>query len=155
MRLVVVDLDNTLFRSPRKPEDFKGGWWGKLYSLQPPHVPEDPGLEWWNSALLPMIRQAALDPGTYIVLMTGRLTMFRDRVEALLAQQDLVFDEVLLNNGGQTVDFKIREMTRLISQVRATSVDLYEDRHFEEYGRFLASTGIRHEIHPVVLPPVA
>ena len=132
-KLYVFDFDGTLFKSPEKPQQFEGGWWGKEYSLAPPCVPQSPGEEWWIGNTVAAAKDAVSDPNAISILMTGRLAKtFSNRVSELLNSVGLTFHEVLLSDSGDTQAFKIRQIQRLLSENPSINfVKLYDDR--EDY----------------------
>ena len=109
VELHVFDFDNTLFRSPERPEGWeRRGWWSYPESLDPPCVPAEPGPDWWNASVLQDARDSIGDEGTHTLLLTGRLEdRFADRIAELVAQQALEFDEIRLTPSGiGTLPFK-------------------------------------------------
>lgn len=143
--LVVFDFDNTLFRSPLKPDGHAGGWWGKLFTLAPPLVPDVPGDEWWNDWVVEAAHRAR-SSGAKTILLTGRIKrIFRARVEELLAQKGLEFDFIGLHHGGQTqptFDWKVATITDRLAGV--TRLTIYEDRpdHVDGFRRVFGAAGI-------------
>ena len=128
MRLVVVDFDNSLFRSPQKPAGVSS-WWANPASLEPPHVPEHPGPEWWIQSTVGAAKAAINDSNTLAVLMTGRLDkVFRWRVPELLSQAGLHFDAVHLSNGSSTESFKKGLLERIFQRNHITEMEIWEDR---------------------------
>jgi hypothetical protein len=152
MRLEIFDFDNTLFKSPHPPKDWKGGWWGKPLSLSEPHVPANPGLDWWNSKVLAAAQRAVRDPNCWAVLCTGRIErVFRPRVAALLRSQGLHFDESFFNTGGATEDFKKRVISKYLDEDPWDSVVIWEDRanHLAQFKSLVQSYGVPVTAHLV------
>ena len=129
-KLYIFDFDGTLFRSPEKPDQFEGGWWGKDYSLSPPCVPQSPGNEWWVPEVVSEANSAINDPEAISVLMTGRLAkIFSNRMSELLGSAGLTFHEVMLSDSGDTQAFKMRQIKRLLSENPSINfVKIYDDR---------------------------
>lgn len=142
----IFDFDGTLFRSPSKPEEWKGGWWGNPVSLNPPHVPEQPfgefnalGHQFWNMDLLDRLR-ALERSGSRPVVVTGRLRKrFTERLSELFVDarmESLVEDgRMHLSYGGATINFKLNTFSKLIeSRLEALPageelvVRIWEDR---------------------------
>jgi len=152
--LAVFDFDNTLFRSPTRPDWWPDlGWWSKPESLAPPCVPEHPGPDWWVSSTVDAAKAAISDMGTFAILITGRLSAkFHARVFELLHQAGLRFDEVHLTPGaGGTLEFKLQVITGLTKTLGVQAVEIWEDRA-EHLGPFKAAVeqfGITPEIHHV------
>ena len=99
-KLVIYDFDGTLFRSLDEVEGKRlykektgllwpyRGWWGCLESLMPPLVPLVPGSEWYFSDVV----SAQKNDDGYLVLMTGRLGVFKERIMELLKVGGMSFD---------------------------------------------------------------
>jgi len=136
-KLYIFDFDGTLFRSPAKPALWKGGWWGKAESLNPPCVPQAPDSDWWVSDVVGKAKEAASDPSSMTVLMTGRgKAVFSDRVLELISGIGLDFDEVLLSDSYDTVAFKSGEIRKILETTPTIKeVDIFDDRgsYIEKY----------------------
>lgn len=148
MKLEVFDFDGTLFRSPDKPEGWSGGWWGRLESLSPPQVPEQPDESWWNKRVVAAAKAAAADRNTVSVLLTGRIQKFRPRLVSLTGQAGLVFDEMHLSSGGSTEAFKLSVLDSLLKKYDVSEVSLWEDRpeHLDAFVAHLRNAGL--SVHP-------
>jgi hypothetical protein len=152
-RLVIFDFDGTLFRSPLKPEEWPEGkgWWGRPESLDEPCVPAYPDPDWWVPEVVEEARGAIDDPDVHAVLLTGRLKKkFTDRIDDLLAQATLDFDEVLLTHGkGGTIGFKLRALERLLEErPEIRMVTIWDDRedHVQPISELLDGAGVPYEI---------
>lgn len=153
----VYDFDNTLFRSPHPPEGWTGGWWGNLASLSDPIVPETPTDDWWVQNVVRDCMSSCSDPNVFTVVMTGRIEKFRKRVQELLRQQGLSPNALVLNKGGSTEEFKIRELHGFIRKYPdASKVEIWEDRlnHLRTFVEAVESTGKACIPHPVVSTPM-
>ena len=132
MKLFVFDFDNTLFKSPYPPKDWKGPWWKINVSLIPPVVPEKPDISWWNKQLLDKVIECSQQPNSYTILLTGREEKeFKNRVHQLLDQVGITnyFDFIGLNDGGETIDAKIRYLNKFLSKdSRINEVEFWDDR---------------------------
>jgi len=164
--LHLYDFDGTLFRSPDEPS-----WWGKdnwifnPASLGPPCVPDTPGADWWNGPVVSSAKQSIADADTWTILCTGRPQGVgnRWRIPELLKQAGLVFDEVFLNPGLDTEDFKKKTITRILRQYPdIDTVQVWEDRGehlaaFMHHVEGLGKAGVPHLIkgphHDVVCTP--
>ena len=112
--LYIFDFDGTLFRSPAKPALWKGGWWGKQESLNPPCVPQVPDSDWWISDVVGKAKEARGNPKAMSVMMTGRgADAFSARIDELLSGAGLSFDRVLLSDSYDTVAFKSGEIRKI------------------------------------------
>lgn len=128
MRLAVFDFDGTLART-FKPAGWAGSYWSNPASLEPPHVPEHPGPEFWIQSTVGAARAAIADSHTLAILMTGRLDkVFRWRVPELLSQARLHFDAVHLSNGSSTESFKKGLLERIFQRNHITEMEIWEDR---------------------------
>lgn len=147
-QLAFFDFDNTLFKSPMRPDWFpaKLKWWSHPSSLNPPCVPANPDKGWWNGRVVKEARKAIADQDIYAVLATGRHDRkFRWRVPELLRGNALQFDEVHLAPGdSSTLKWKLGLLTRLIKRFpQIQTVHIFEDRdrindferHVKKFGR--------------------
>lgn len=152
------DFDNTLFRSPVKPDwwDAKRKWWSDPASLDPPCVPAHPGAEWWIQPVVAAAKQSTRNPNVYAVLLTGRHDrVYRWRVPELLRQAGLNFDEVNLAPGeASTLSWKLGMMKRILSRFpEARTVHIWEDRdHIADFEKQAQRLGFAVESHRVSEP---
>lgn len=155
--LHMYDFDGTLFRSPGRPDGWKGGWWSHASSLDRPFIPRKPGKEWWVAEVVASALQSIQDPNVYTVLMTGRLAFkgnFRTRVPELLLQQGIQFDETLLCTGNGTEQWKMSMFDRLVDAHGFEVVRIWEDReaHAANFVRLLESKGCEVDLTLVKVP---
>jgi len=86
-RVVLVDFDDVLFHTPRRPS-----WWpfrsfdGMMQSLLPPCVPTTVSNDWFNAEVAREIEMLQAESPTWSVLNTFRKDAFRMRIQNLLAQ---------------------------------------------------------------------
>jgi hypothetical protein len=147
-RLISFDFDDTLCHTP-KPEEGKiiwkektgtdwpyGGWWGRAESINPDifDIPVNP---WVYKKYL----EAVADPDNYVILATGRLQKvenMRKYVDMILSKHNISFDEIYLNWGGDTYNFKTKLFEQLIEKLGVNEFIMYDDRsehlvRFEEW----------------------
>ena len=147
-RLISFDFDDTLCHTP-KPEEGKeiwkektgtdwpyGGWWGKAESINPEifDIPVNP---WVYQKYL----EAVSDPDNYVILATGRLNKVPDmlnHVKTILNNNNISFDEIHLNWGGDTYKFKTKLFEEKIEELGVKEFVMYDDRQehlvkFEEW----------------------
>ena len=154
-KISIMDFDGTLVDTPLPDDvtsnsDMTGreeweaktgtpypskGWWGR---------PESLDIDVFAHPVIPDVISAykieMADPNTLVVMMTGRLQKLSPMVEAILAKYNLTFDEYIYNRGGQTIDSKLNDLNRLISEnPNVKEVHLWDDRlahitHFEKWG---------------------
>lgn len=134
-RLITFDFDDTLFKTPLPYEGKEiwekvtgeewphKGWWSKKESLNTEvfNIPMNP----------PIYKQylrAISNPKNYVVLATGRIEPLRNQVEEILYSNDLKFDEIHLNPGMDTFDFKRDLFTQLIKKINPELYIMYDDR---------------------------
>lgn len=135
-RLLIMDFDGTLMDTMTpdigKPiwKEHMGsdwphrGWWGRRESLDIEVFGCVP-----RQYVVDAYRQEETIPGTHKVMMTGRIPPLQNQVKAMLIHCDLVFDEYLFNNGGPTLDFKIKKLNEFTQRFpNLTDVKIYEDR---------------------------
>lgn len=137
--LYCYDFDGTLVHSPTPHEGKQtwkretgldwpyNGWWGKSESLDSSvfYVPKN---EWVYQRYLESISEE----DSYNIMATGRLQKvpgMRDNVEKILNQHNLSFDEVHLNNIGDTFRFKIKLFEDLMKKTKCEHFVMYDDRH--------------------------
>jgi hypothetical protein len=144
-KLSVFDFDGTLAYSPEpeqgKPEykektgeawPYKG-WWGREETLDT-NIFDIP----INPSVVSDYKKEKSDPNTLVVMMTGRITKLSKQVEKILSDNNLSFDYYLYNDGGSTLDFKIKTMDKLLSKYpNIKSVEMWDDRD-EHIGPFKA-----------------
>lgn len=134
-RLITFDFDDTLFKTPTPHEgkeiwkDVTGkewphrGWWSKRESLDT-EIFDIP----LNPPIYKQYLKAISDPENYVVLATGRIEPLRAEVEDILLSNDLEFQEIHLNHGTDTYDFKRDLFTRLINKIKPELYVMYDDR---------------------------
>jgi len=147
-RLISFDFDDTLCHTPKPEEGEKiwkektgldwpyNGWWGRPESIDPEifYVPLN---QWVYAKYL----KAVADPDNYVILATGRLKKKEGmlaNVMSILNQHNLSFDEVHLNWGGDTYNFKTKLFEEKIEEFGVKEFVMYDDRHehlikFEEW----------------------
>lgn len=137
-KLYCFDFDGTLCHTP-EPKTGKlrwkektgtdwghRSWWGKSDSIDT-NVFEIPKDEWVYDKYL----KAVSTPNSYVILATGRLNKvenMRNRVEEILKSHNMAFDEIHLNTGGDTFDFKTRLFEDLIEKTKCKHFTMYDDR---------------------------
>ena len=137
-KLICFDFDGTLCHTPEPSEGEKTwfektgkiwpykGWWGKEESLDT-DIFDIPVNDWVYKKYL----EAIVDDYAYVILATGRLehaTNMRNRVESILTKNNLSFDDVYLNTGGDTFKFKTKLFESLTKEIGATEMVMYDDR---------------------------
>lgn len=136
-KLVIYDFDGTLFRSLDEVEGKRlykektgvswpyRGWWGCLESLMPPLVPEVPGNDWFNSSVV----SAQKNDDGYLVLMTGRLGVFKERIMDLLKVGGMSFDEIYFGESGvNTFVMKTERIKEILGRGDYSVLEIWEDR---------------------------
>ena len=161
-RLICFDFDDTLFHTPL-PEEGKviwkektgtewphRGWWGKPESIDD-EIFNIPKNEWTYQRYL----EAVADPDAYVILATGRLNKvpgMRENVEKILRDNNIEFDEVYLNWGGDTFIFKCNLLENLIEKMGVEELKFYDDReaHLPKFVEWAEELNIKSEIIDVV-----
>jgi len=155
MRIAIFDFDGTLFKSPDRPDWWPlQGFWGRVETLSPPLVPENPGADWWSSSVVSEAKSAISDAETYTVLLTGRPTKLGSRIKDLLHGNGLRFDEYHFAGAGAggTLGSKLSVLTRLVDQTKDLKlVEMWDDRpeHVEPFEKHLESLGAEFKVHKV------
>ena len=152
--LDVFDFDGTLFKSPLPPDWWKdkADWFYGIESLTPPFVPEVPS-DWWIESTVRHAVRALSDATHYVILLTGRNNnTFSDRVNQLLEQKGLEFDEVHLSDRKDTVEFKVENIERVLSEYPSIKkVDLWDDQieRTPAYRVAVERVGVKFKLHMV------
>lgn len=134
-KIICFDFDDTLCHTPL-PEDGKviwkektgfewphRGWWSKPESLDV-DVFDIPVNKWVYEKYLDDISEDS----AYIILATGRIEPLRKEVEKVLIKNNLSFDDVFLNFGGDTFTFKTRLFENMIKKYQPEEFIMYDDR---------------------------
>jgi len=153
--LHLYDFDDTLFRAPEPPPRWDdASWWEYPVSMGPPCVPQNPGREWWIEPSLADARRSLENPDVFAILCTGRARKngLQERIPELLQQQGLNFDEVHLNPGMETRDYKIQVIDNILR--RSPDIDtvhIWEDNldNLAAFCRAVEATGRTCVQHPV------
>lgn len=137
-KLYSFDFDNTLCLTPFPEEGMEiweektgekwpyAGWWGKAQSINP-DIFDIPKSEFVYKEYL----KAISEPDSYVILATGRLEKIpnmRKNIERILNMHNLSFDEIHLNWGGDTFDFKKTLFESLIKKTNCSYFTMYDDR---------------------------
>ncbi len=149
-KLISFDFDKTLFFTP-EPEFGKDiflektgkvwphiGWWGKPETLDL-EIFEIPKNDWVYNNFLKYNE----DSENYIILATGRLKKVEgmvDNVYKILEKNDIEFDEVHLNWGGDTLKFKLKLFEQKIKSLGVEEFIMFDDRElhliqFQEWAK--------------------
>eukprot|EP00026_Physarum_polycephalum_P008015 Phypoly_transcript_08089.p1 GENE.Phypoly_transcript_08089~~Phypoly_transcript_08089.p1 ORF type:complete len:473 (+),score=71.63 Phypoly_transcript_08089:99-1517(+) len=166
--LHIFDFDGTLFRSPepnpklwthsllgkiKSPPSQSGlGWYQELITLQAPYVHENPDISWFNPPILEKCRKSLADPDAITVLLTGRQTVYEQRVKHILEGANLTFHHYGLKPGGYifTMDFKLNFISDLRQKYKddLSKIIIYEDRmeHASKFENFLKRLKIDCEV---------
>lgn len=149
-QLVIFDFDGTTFRSPQPSEGYdkpREEWWSDPVSLSPPNVDEKPDASMWHPDTVDRMKQAIDDPDSYVVVMTGRHTSLKGRLQELLDGADLKVDELITNPEiGNTSQYKRDEMLYLLRQLpNVREVEFWEDKKadLKGYQRAAEKAGMR------------
>jgi len=144
-KLAVFDFDGTLAYSP-EPEEGKliykektghdwpyKGWWGR---------PESLDTKIFNILTNPSVvsdyKNEKSQPNTLVIMMTGRIPKLSNEVEYILSSNNLSFDEYLYNDGGPTLEFKIKTMEKILQKYPSIKeIEMWDDRT-EHIGPFKA-----------------
>lgn len=144
MKLIIYDFDNTIFNSPNQ-NDYEQktgkywkhlGWWGRIESLSPPIVPENPDKSWFIQSTIENYQKDS-QSNAKIVLMTGRQPLFKNRIKHICSLQNLKFQNYYFGNEKSTIETKKNHIKSLIDK-DIKEVKIYEDRqeHVQEFCNF-------------------
>lgn len=156
-RIAIFDFDGTLFRSPEKPDWWPlGGFWGRLETLSPPYIPENPDADWYVGHVVSAAKAACSDPKTHACLLTGRIPKFEKRVRQILTNVGIRFDDNFFASGSGTLPFKLGVIEELVGRFpEATVVEMWEDRaeHIGPFEEKIKSLGYESIVHHVRSTP--
>ena len=151
--LVVFDFDGTLFKSPHKPDGWRGAWWSSIKSLSPPMVPETPGDEWWNDDICEKAFESLADKDVYTILLTGRVDrVFNERVNDLLNSKGLEFPYVGLAKLKTSFESKAQHLDEMLADnPHIEKITFYDDRteHFPLFRKYCEEKDLECEVIPV------
>jgi len=154
--LHIFDFDATLFRSPEPPDWWRGShddWWHDIISLIPPCLPKDPPKDLWIESTVMAVRDALKEDESLVVLLTGRQeSVFKKRIQSLLWQHGLAFDEVHLSDQPDTQVFKVGKIRELLENYPdIKQVDLWDDMvsMVPAYQAVVEEAGVAFEFHLV------
>ena len=99
------------------------GWWSKPESLDM-NIFDMPINQFTYRKYL----EAISDEDNYLVLATGRIDKLRKEVEKILIHHNFSFDEIHLNNMGDTFKFKKTLFQNLIQKHKPQKFVMYDDR---------------------------
>lgn len=136
LELHIYDFDHTLFRSPEPPSWWNkrkfGHWHSQEVSLGSPFLPQTPPNAYWINSVVRKAQASISDMETWAVMCTGRVDKghLRYRVAELLAQKNLDFDQVFLNDMGvKTPSYKRRVAYQLLRKYpQIQRVQMWEDK---------------------------
>lgn len=161
-KLISFDFDKTLFFTP-EPELSKDiflektgnqwphrGWWGKPETIDL-DIFEIPINEWVHEFFL----NHSNNEEDFVILATGRLNKvdgMRDNINKILEKNNIEFDEVHLNWGGDTLKFKIKLFEQKIKSLGVEEFVMFDDResHLIEFEEWAKEQNIKVTIVDVV-----
>ena len=144
-RVVIYDFDGTIFKSPHREQgetvyfEYTGqmlpfpGWWGRIETLMPPIVPQNPELDWYIESTINAFRKDSKDSETECVLMTGRPFKIRKRVIEICENQNLKFDAHYFrgqpgSKGRDTLEIKNNLIVEHVVHQGLKVIEIHEDR---------------------------
>lgn len=149
-RLKIFDFDGTLARTPLKPKNWVGGWWGRKESLLPPHLPLSKNIkEEMPNFIDPKIHEEYMkaigEPDTLAVFMTGRHAGLKWIVLELLAAFGIDPEgcekrrAYFVSGKGDTLQIKLANIEKLVLEFPdVVEIEMWEDRneHVIEFRKF-------------------
>ncbi len=147
-KISIFDFDGTLVDSP-KPEDgmpmweevngyeypFKT-WWDRVESLDQEVFDIDT-----IESTIDDYNEEYENEDTLVIMLTGRLSKFRDTVKKILYSKGLVFDEYHFKDIDNTLSSKVNKIEELLHRYpNVEEIEMWEDRKhhakaFEMWGK--------------------
>lgn len=161
-KIICFDFDGTLFDTPTPHEGKEiwkkktgsdwpyGGWWGRVESLNTEvfyiHL---------NEWVYKKYQEAIADPNAYVILATGRpskVPKMEQYVHKILDDNNIVFDRVYLNWGGDTFNFKSKLFGQLMAKLKVKEFIMYDDRreHLVKFAEWAKSQPAKISIIDVI-----
>ena len=154
MDVKVFDFDGTLSNSPTK--DLGIEEWSNYYKKEYPYK------GWWGRAESLDLNVFDIQPVNFMVevyqkntnntkfVLTGRLNKHIPLVKKVLDKFNMNFDGYFGNNGGNTLEFKLRELKNII-KLGARTIEMWDDRveHFPHFVKLAQDSNIPFTIHLV------
>ena len=161
-KLACFDFDDTLFYTPNPQEgkkiwfDKTGenwkhiGWWGKSETLDT-NIFDIPLNKWVHDKYINLTN----DKETFVIVATGRLEKIkgmRDNIDKIFNKNGLQFDEVHLNTGSDTLNFKLKLFEQKIETLGVEEFIIFDDRqeHLPEFEKWADNQNIKITIVDVV-----
>lgn len=151
-RIAIFDFDGTLARTPEKPNNWVGGWWGRKESMLPPHLPAvsriaDEMPDFLEPKVLAEYHKAVAAPDTLCVMMTGRHGGLKWLVMQLLDAFGINPEgcekrrAIFINGGagGRTLRMKLENIEAMVHEFpNVNEVEMWEDRpeHIVEFRKY-------------------
>lgn len=148
-KIAIFDFDNTLARTPEKPKNWVGGWWGRKESLLPPHLPSVNDIftempDFLEPKVLEEYNKAVADPHTFCVMMTGRHKGLKWIVMQLLNAFGINPEgcnkrRAIFISGGQTLQMKLENIEKMVLEFpNVNEIEMWEDRpeHIVEFRKY-------------------
>lgn len=140
------------------------GWWGRPESIgftkegdkitfidtngKEKPIFDIPKNEWIYQKYLDSVAEKETTGETYIILATGRLSKapgMREGIQSILRENNMELDEVHLNWGEDTFEFKRKLFEKMIDKIGAEEFTMYDDRqeHLPKFGDWAKSQKIK------------
>ncbi len=108
-RVVICDFDGVLFYAIRRPS------WCRDRSIST-IVPESPSDEWYLGESLRSVREIAAQENSYVCCWVGSAWSNKDRVQRLLDNVGVWFDEYVLLDGPDELECRLELVRKLLGQ---------------------------------------
>eukprot|EP01127_Copromyxa_protea_P016324 TRINITY_DN4826_c0_g1_i4.p1 TRINITY_DN4826_c0_g1~~TRINITY_DN4826_c0_g1_i4.p1 ORF type:complete len:408 (+),score=94.68 TRINITY_DN4826_c0_g1_i4:112-1224(+) len=133
------------------------GWFQDLETLSPPYTPAEPDATWFVPEVMAAVVESMMDENAKTVLLTGRTTIYEDRVKQIAVAAGLEFDHYGLKPHGTgltTMAFKLEFIKNLIMLYSPATLHIWEDRepHAEQFTQHFSSpmfSGLETTVHLV------
>lgn len=152
-KLSIFDFDKTLVNTPepefgateweqKTGQKWKGSWWENPNSLDTKIF--DMSV---NPSVISAYKKDRSNSNNLVIMMTGRKKVVEKEVMNILSMKGLKFDDHIFNDGGETLDFKIREIKNALRyNPNIREVEMWDDRtahipSFQKMGDELVQKG--------------
>lgn len=170
----IFDFDGTIFKSPMPnhqmwdgtligkiiamKSDDGLGWFQDPLTLAYPYVPELPSDDWFVPSVKTEILTSIGSTNTKTILLTGRSTLYEERIKQIVNAVGLQFDDYGFqspNKDTTTMEFKCNFLKNMIIKYNPSNVCIYDDRakHFTKFKTFMNENYSHLKCNVILIEP--